>query len=127
MTECRSNAPLFCFTVAVSSTMASSDRTESIRSLDLTMAQILKAVPPRTFKMGERRSRAKLEAAIYNLLQWKYDLIVGASVAKRCRLDSNVSPIVQPANILPPVIRCLLMTKMNSFSKSFPKSVDESV
>ena len=52
--------------------------------------------------MGERRSRTKLEAAIYNLPQEKYNLIVGASVAKRRCLDSNVSPIVQTANVLPP-------------------------
>ena len=56
----------------------------------------------RTFKTGERQSHAKLEAAIYNLPQEKYDLIVGASVTKHCCLDSNVSPIVQTANVLPP-------------------------
>ena len=55
-----------------------------------------------TFKTGERRSCTKLEAAIYNLPQEKYNLIIGASITKCCCLDSNVSPIVQTANVLPP-------------------------
>ena len=43
-----------------------------------------------TFKTGERQSCTKLEAAIYNLPQEKYNLIIGASVTKCCCLDSNV-------------------------------------
>lgn len=75
--------------------MASSDRTETIRSLSIR--EILEAVPHRTFKTGERRCRANLEAAIYNLPQETYDFLVGASVAKRRRLESTV---VQPHPVL---------------------------
>ena len=55
-----------------------------ICSLKLNMPEIMKAVPPHTFKTGERQNCTCLDDAIYNLPQDKYDLIVGASVAKHC-------------------------------------------
>ena len=71
--------------------MDSLNRRETIRSLKLNMPEIMKAVPPRTFKTGERRNRASLEGAIYNLPQDKYDLVVGASIAKRRHRECNSS------------------------------------
>ena len=82
--------------------MDSLNRRETIRSLKLNMPEIMKAVPPRTFKTGERRNRACLEGAIYNLPQDKYDLIVGASIAKRRRRECNSSssPIVPSVSVV---------------------------
>ena len=79
--------------------MALSDQYETAHSL--TMAEILKALPHRTFKTGERRSHANLEAAIYNLPQEKYNVLVGASGAKHCRLESMMSPVVQLPSTIP--------------------------
>ena len=120
-------SPLFCLTVTVSSSMASSDQTESIRSLDLTMAQILKAVP----LVHSKRERGEAT------LGWKQ---LYTTCPKRSTISSLVLPLqnvvvwiamclplCKQLTFSPPVIRCLLMTKMNSFLKPFPKSVDESV
>ena len=52
----------------------------------LTMNEMLKAVPHRTFNTSQRRSRAKMEEAITGLPQDKYDLLCGAATAKRRRL-----------------------------------------
>ena len=120
-------SPLFCLTVTVSSSMASSDQTESIRSLDLTMAQILKAVP----LVHSKRERGEAT------LGWKQ---LYTTCPKRSTISSLVLPLqnvvvwiamclplCKQLTFSPPVIRCLLMTKTNSFSKPFLKSVDESV
>lgn len=62
----------------------------------------LNAVPHHTFQTSERWCRDNLEAAIYNLPQEKYDLLVGASVAKCCHLESAVaSRVVQSHSFLP--------------------------
>ena len=58
------------------------------------MPEILNAVPHRMFKTSERRCRVNLEAAIYNLPQDKYDLLIGASIAKGHRLDSTITSSV---------------------------------
>ena len=41
------------------------------------MNEMLKAVPHRTFTTSQRRSRAKMEEAISDLPQDKYDLLCG--------------------------------------------------
>ena len=62
------------------------------------MPEILNTVPHHTFKTSERQCRVNLEAVIYNLPQDKYDLLVGASVAKRCCLNSAIASSVVHTN-----------------------------
>ena len=52
-------------------------------------------------KRNNQPSYRNVGFAIYNLPQEKYDLIIGASIAKRCCLESNASPVVQADNVLP--------------------------
>ena len=120
-------SPLFCFTITVLSSMVSSDHIESIHSLDLTMAQILKAVP----LVHSKRERGKAT------LSWKqlYTTCPKRSMISLLVLPSQniivwiamCLPLCKQLTFSPPVIHCLLMMKMNSFSKPFPKSVNESV
>ena len=91
---------MFYDTTMASSVM--SDRTETIHSLSIQ--EILEAVPRHTFKASERRSRANLDAAIYNLPQETYNFLVGASAAKHCHLEStSTSRVVLPDPFLPNV------------------------
>ena len=58
---------------------------------NLNMPDVLHSVPPRTFNTSQRRSRAKMDEAIDLLPQSEYDLLVGASAAKKRRIDSSTS------------------------------------
>ena len=64
---------------------------------NLTMANVIAAVPPRTFNNSQKRSRANLDSAISNLRQPDYNRLLGASVAKRRRLENTLTetPVVE--------------------------------
>lgn len=86
---CRSNV-----TLTLHSIMSLSGSHQTIPLL--TMNEMLKAVPHRTFTTSQRRSRAKMEEAISDLPQDKYDLLCGAAVAKKRRLNPEPSPSSLP-------------------------------
>ena len=70
---------------------------------------MLNAVPHHTFNTSQRRSRAKMEEAISELPQDKYNLLCGAAAAKKCRLDpgpSLTSSLTQsfPPDVQPPLL-----------------------
>ena len=64
---------------------------------NLTMANIIATVPPRTFNNSQKRSHVNLDLAILNLHQPDYNRLLGASVAKRCCLENTLTatPIVE--------------------------------
>ncbi|KAN0141069.1 hypothetical protein V8E53_000825, partial [Lactarius tabidus] len=53
----------------------------------LTMNEMLDALPSKTFRADQKRSRACMEEAVYALPQNVYDILSGASAAKKRRLD----------------------------------------
>jgi hypothetical protein len=55
------------------------------------MLEILHALPPKTFRHNEKCSHVCMEDAVYALPQDLYNLLAGASTAKKRRLDAAAS------------------------------------
>ena len=68
----------------------------------LTMNEMLNTVPHCTFNMSQRRSQAKMEEAISDLPQDKYDMLCGAAAAKKCCIDLEPSSSSSSTNSFQP-------------------------
>ena len=75
--------------LSIDTTTCNVDRSPVIASL--AMSENLHALPPGTLNTTQKRTHAKMEEALYSLPQTQYDVLIGASAAKRQRIDAASS------------------------------------